>query len=50
MSGGIDKTKVYGEGLNWIIPFYQKPYIFDIRKRASSISTKTGTKGFEVLN
>jgi len=50
MREGIIKDKTYGEGLNWVIPFYQKPYIFDIRKRPTSISTKTGSKDLQTVN
>eukprot|EP01080_Neovahlkampfia_damariscottae_P007591 gene7591-11914_t len=50
MREGIVKNKTYGEGLNWVIPFYQKPYIFDIRKRPTSISTKTGSKDLQTVN
>lgn len=37
-----------GEGLRYIIPFVEKPIIYDIKTRPRSISTITGTKG--ILN
>jgi hypothetical protein len=49
MGSGI-KKEVYGEGINLMIPFYQKPIIFDIRTRPTLISTKTGSKDLQNVN
>lgn len=48
-SKGI-KEEVYGEGLNFYIPFFQKYHIFDIRTRPSLITTKTGSKDLQNVN
>lgn len=58
MGAGI-RNEVHGEGttthyssigLNFFIPFYQKPIIFDIRTRPTLISTKTGSKDLQNVN
>mmetsp|Transcript_34314 Transcript_34314/g.61500 ORF Transcript_34314/g.61500 Transcript_34314/m.61500 type:complete len:290 (-) Transcript_34314:264-1133(-) len=40
--GVLDKT--YGEGLHFMIPLMQKPYIYDIKIRPREIQTRSGTK------
>jgi len=49
MGKGV-KEQSYGEGLNFFIPFYQTPYIFDIRTRPRLITTKTGSKDLQNVN
>ena len=39
------KEYVVGEGTHFLIPWVQKPIIFDIRSRARSVPTITGSKG-----
>lgn len=41
---GVHKT-VQGEGTHFIIPWLQKPIIFDIRSTPRAVSTITGSKG-----
>lgn len=41
--GVLDETA--GEGTHVLIPWLQKPYIFDVRTRPRSITSVTGTKG-----
>lgn len=44
-NGGIKLGVVKEEGMNWIIPFWQKPEIFDVRITPQTIRTETPTKG-----
>ena len=39
------KSNVYGEGLQFKIPFIQRRIIYDIRTKPRNISTTTGSKG-----
>ena len=41
---GVRQT-VVGEGTHFIIPWVQKPIIFDIRSTPRSVPTITGSKG-----
>jgi hypothetical protein len=44
-SGGIKLGVVKDEGLNFLIPFWQWPQIFDVRITPQTIKTETPTKG-----
>ena len=46
---GILDTTV-GEGTHFLIPFLQKPFIFDIRTRPHSITSTSGTKDLQMVN
>lgn len=39
------KREVVGEGTHFLIPWVQKPIIFDIRSTPRQINTVTGSKG-----
>lgn len=39
------KPDVVGEGTHFLIPWVQRPIIFDIRSTPRAISTITGSKG-----
>lgn len=39
------KDIVVGEGTHFLIPWVQKPIIYDIRSRPRSVPTVTGSKG-----
>mmetsp|Transcript_15953 Transcript_15953/g.49584 ORF Transcript_15953/g.49584 Transcript_15953/m.49584 type:complete len:276 (-) Transcript_15953:113-940(-) len=41
---------VSGEGLNFVLPWWQTPHVFDIRTRPRSISSVTGTKDLQMVN
>lgn len=41
------KPNVVGEGMNFIIPWLQKPIIYDVRTRPRTISTTTGSKDLQ---
>lgn len=44
------KTNVVGEGTHFLIPWVQKPIIFDIRSRPRSVPTITGSKDLQNVN
>ncbi|KAK4272419.1 hypothetical protein QN277_020981 [Acacia crassicarpa] len=46
--GILDET--VGEGTNFVIPWVQKPYIFDIRTRPHTFSSISGTKDLQMVN
>ncbi|CAI9777282.1 unnamed protein product [Fraxinus pennsylvanica] len=46
--GVIDET--VGEGTHFLIPWLQKPYIFDIRTRPHTFSSVSGTKDLQMVN
>lgn len=46
--GVIDET--VGEGTHFLIPWLQKPYIFDIRTRPHAFSSISGTKDLQMVN
>ncbi|XP_008809412.1 prohibitin-3, mitochondrial-like [Phoenix dactylifera] len=46
--GVLDET--VGEGTHFLIPWLQKPYIFDIRTRPHTFTSKSGTKDLQMVN
>ena len=46
--GGM-KDQVYGEGLNFNIPWFERPVIFDIRTRPVNLQTLTGSKDLQMV-
>ncbi|XP_058187284.1 prohibitin-3, mitochondrial [Rhododendron vialii] len=46
--GVIDDT--VGEGTHFLIPWLQRPYIFDIRTRPHTFSSISGTKDLQMVN
>ncbi|KNC77933.1 prohibitin [Sphaeroforma arctica JP610] len=44
------KQKVHGEGTHFIVPWLQRPIIFDCRTRPRNISTFTGSKDLQMVN
>ncbi|KAK6775641.1 hypothetical protein AABB24_038423 [Solanum stoloniferum] len=47
-NGVLDKT--VGEGTHFLIPWLQKPFIFDIRTRPHVFSSVSGTKDLQMVN
>ncbi|XP_049380320.1 prohibitin-3, mitochondrial-like [Solanum stenotomum] len=47
-SGVLEKT--VGEGTHFLIPWLQKPFIFDIRTRPHVFSSVSGTKDLQMVN
>ncbi|XP_047153090.1 prohibitin-3, mitochondrial-like [Vigna umbellata] len=46
--GILDET--VGEGTHFLIPWVQKPYVFDIRTRPHTFSSISGTKDLQMVN
>eukprot|EP01066_Platyproteum_vivax_P013226 Platyproteum_vivax@DN5998_c0_g1_i2.p1 len=47
--GGVSQ-KVIGEGTHFRIPWFQTPFIYDIRTKPKTISTTTGTKDMQTIS
>jgi len=43
------KSNVYGEGLNFNMPWFERPYVFDIRTRPCNLQTLTGSKDLQMV-
>lgn len=43
------KNATYGEGLNFNIPWFERPTIFDIRTRPVNLQTLTGSKDLQMV-
>lgn len=43
--GGLDEKAVLKEGLNFVIPFFQRAIVYDVRTRPQPIDTQSGSKG-----
>ncbi|CAJ1946307.1 unnamed protein product [Cylindrotheca closterium] len=43
------KDTVYGEGLNFNIPWFERPTVFDIRTRPVNLQTLTGSKDLQMV-
>ncbi|XP_030530920.1 prohibitin-3, mitochondrial [Rhodamnia argentea] len=48
LRGVMEET--VGEGTHFLVPWLQKPYIFDIRTRPHSFSSISGTKDLQMVN
>ncbi|KAH7851425.1 hypothetical protein Vadar_011438 [Vaccinium darrowii] len=42
--------EIAGEGTHFLIPFLQRPYIFDIRTKPHTFSSVSGTKDLQMVN
>ena len=43
--GGIDEKSVLTEGINFVLPWFQRAVVYDIRTRPQPIDTQSGSKG-----
>jgi prohibitin 2 len=43
------KDTVYGEGLNFNVPWFERPIIYDIRTRPVNLQTLTGSKDLQMV-
>lgn len=43
--GGLDDNKRLAAGLNFVIPWFQRSIVYDIRTRPQPIDTQSGSKG-----
>lgn len=44
------KQQVVGEGLNFVVPWLQRPIIFDVKTRPKVITTTTGSKDLQTVS
>jgi prohibitin 2 len=47
--GGLDENHILKEGLNFVIPWFQRPVVFDIRTRPQPIDTTSGSKDLQMV-
>ena len=43
--GGLSEKADLKEGLNFVVPWFQRPIVFDLRTRPQPIDTTSGSKG-----
>lgn len=43
--GGLNETAVLREGMNFVVPWFQRAIVYDIRTRPQPIDTTSGSKG-----
>jgi prohibitin 2 len=43
------KERIYGEGINFNIPWFERPIIYDIRTRPVNLQTLTGSKDLQMV-
>jgi len=48
MFGGVSE-KTYGEGTHFMVPYFMRPHIYNIRLRPKLIQTTTGTKDIQTV-
>ncbi|ODQ46139.1 hypothetical protein PICMEDRAFT_34755 [Pichia membranifaciens NRRL Y-2026] len=44
------KPNVVGEGINFVVPWLQRPIIFDVKTRPRTITTTTGSKDLQTVS
>jgi len=47
--GGLSEKAELKEGLNFVIPWFQRPIIYDIRTRPQPIDTQSGSKDLQMV-
>jgi prohibitin 2 len=47
--GGVKDT-VYAEGTHFFIPWFETPFLFDVRAKPRNIGSLTGTKDLQMVN
>jgi prohibitin 1 len=48
MFGGV-KDKTYGEGTHFMVPYFMRPHLYNIKLRPKLIQTTTGTKDIQTV-
>lgn len=46
---GMKEDAVYGEGLNFNIPWFERPIVYDVRTRPVNLQTLTGSKDLQMV-
>lgn len=47
--GGI-KEEIYGEGTHLMIPWIERPILYEVRSRPRNVASLTGTKDLQMVN
>lgn len=47
--GGLDEVGVRTEGLNFVIPWFQRPVVFDCRTRPKLVNSTSGSKDLQMV-
>lgn len=47
--GGLDEKKVLTEGLNFVVPWFQRAVVYDVRTRARLMETNSGSKDLQMV-
>lgn len=47
--GGLDEKTVLTEGLNFVVPWFQRAIVYDIRTRPQPIDTQSGSKDLQMV-
>ena len=47
--GGLDEKTVLTEGLNFVIPWFQRAIVYDMRTRPQPIDTQSGSKDLQMV-
>lgn len=47
--GGLDEMSVKTEGLNFVIPWFQRPIIYDCRTRPKLVNSTSGSKDLQMV-
>ncbi|KAF7455917.1 putative prohibitin [Cryptosporidium felis] len=48
--GGGVSPRIFSEGTHFFVPWFQRPFIYDIRVKPKVINTTTGTKDLQMVN
>jgi prohibitin 2 len=43
------KDRIYGEGINFNVPWFERPIVYDIRTRPVNLQTLTGSKDLQMV-
>jgi prohibitin 2 len=44
------KDKVYSEGTHFMIPWVERPYVYDVRARAHQVNSQSGSRDLQMVN
>lgn len=47
--GGLDESRHLREGLNFVIPWFQRAIVYDVRTRPQPIDTQSGSKDLQMV-
>jgi prohibitin 2 len=47
--GGLDSTRVCREGLNFVVPWFQRAILFEARTRPQNINSQSGSKDLQMV-